>query len=280
MNNNYLIALLVSSLLTIGFIFAIYKNVYGNGKLTCDNYFINTYLYTLLGLSLIPIIYVFFVWSGIIDNMNRYYATLSFGMFFVVLIIQMAVLIGLFYLLRYINPVNTILNHSVWLILLAFIILLFSGGFKLLTDAKIPWIKTILWQAFGALLIIIVIGFLLGYYYGDKIKVFKNRSIKTYIFFGLMALTIGSMFIVANDIKTLITVMYVISILWLIYFIAVFVDNNHLLFEDAKKCVEKNETPDYPLKSIRLIINLINIFSELIKVLLFRRLRSSVRKIK
>ena len=279
MNNNYLLTLFISSVLTIGFIFAIYKNIYENKELNCDNYFINTYLYTLLGLSIIPLLYVLFAWSGFIDIMNKFYFSLSALMLIVIFIVQLLLLYGLYYLLSKISPNDTVLIHTVWLFMIMVLTLLFSSSFKLLMDLRIPWMKTILMQALGGFIVIILIGFLLGYYYGDKIKIFKNKSVKSYIFYGLLIISILMPYIIiASGVKnfnTILTIYYGISIVWLIYFLAVFIDNNHLLFKAGKECVANKKVPNYLLESIKLIINLANIFYDLFRVLLLRRLRSS-----
>jgi FtsH-binding integral membrane protein len=119
--------------------------------------------------------------------------------------------------------------------------------------------------------IVIVVG-LLGYYMGDTIITFDWDYYLQFALLGLIVVLIGGyMFI--NDIATMLTFIYVLSIIGLIIFVLLLLSNHKKLKENSEKCIDGQVVPNYPKESWSLVIKIVNIFTNLVRILGIRRLR-------
>jgi len=119
--------------------------------------------------------------------------------------------------------------------------------------------------------IVIVVG-LLGYYMGDTIITFDWDYYLQFALLGLIVVLIGGyMFI--NDMATMLTFIYVLSIIGLIIFVLLLLSNHKKLKENSEKCIDGQVVPNYPKESWSLVIKIVNIFTNLVRILGIRRLR-------
>ena len=60
---------------------------------------------------------------------------------------------------------------------------------------------------------------------------------------------------------------FIISIISLLIFVLLLLSNHKKLRENSEKCIEGKVVPNYPLESFGLYIKILNIFTDLIRIL-------------
>ena len=239
---------------------AIGHYAFKNGMLTCDHYVFNTYLYIILAIVLMFLIVLLNDQYGVFNPLLN---LLSGFMGFIILL---GLIIGLTYALHNVEPKNILASNGIWLALvlligILMIPLVFFG--RMTGVVGLAGILTVV--------IVIVVG-LLGYYMGDKIITFDWDYYLRFALIGLIVVSIvGYMFI--NDVATMLTFIYVLSIIGLIIFVLLLLSNHKKLKENSGKCIDGQVVPNYPKESWSLVIKIVNIFSDLVRILGIRRLR-------
>jgi hypothetical protein len=181
-------------------------------------------------------------------------------------IILLLIMAGLTYALYTIEPQNILASNAIWLSLVVLI------GIIIIPTILFGKLTGVVGLA-GILTVVIVIATgLLGYYMGDKIITFDWDRYLTYALIGLIiVLVIGQIFI--TDYETMLTFIYITSIMGLIIFVLLLLSNHKKLKENADKCVDGKVIPNYPQESWGLVIKIVNVFTDLIRILGIRKLR-------
>jgi hypothetical protein len=185
-------------------------------------------------------------------------------------IILLILLIGLTYALIKVDPTNIALCNGIWLALVLLIGILLIPTIYLGRMTDVVGLAGIL-----TIVIVIVVG-LLGYYLGDKIITFDwDYYLNIALIILIIVAIIGGIFIsiLMRDINTLLTFMYVISIISLVIFVLLLLSNHKKLRENSDKCIDGQVIPNYPLESWRLVIKIVKIFGDLIRIFAIRKLR-------
>jgi len=181
-------------------------------------------------------------------------------------IILLILLIGLTYALIKVDPTNIALCNGIWLALVLLIGILLIPTIYLGRMTDVVGLAGIL-----TIVIVIVVG-LLGYYLGDKIITFDwDYYLNIALWILIIVAVIGAIFI--HDINTRLTFIYTISIISLVIFVLLLLSNHKKLRENSDKCIDGQVVPNYPLESWGLVIKMVNIFSNLIRILAVRKLR-------
>lgn len=263
--NNLLLKIFCCLTITVLICIAIGHYAFKNGALTCDHYVFNTYLYIILAVVLIFLVILINDKFGIFNQLLNVMFSDSRITSFISLLILIAIFAGLTYALQTINPSNILASNGIWLLLVLLI------GIMMIPLVMFGRLTDVLGLAGILTLVIVIVVGLLGYYMGDKIITFDWDK---YLMYALIALIVisfaGGMFI--TDINTLIMFMYFISIAGLIIFILLLLSNHKKLKENSEKCIDGKTLPNYPLESWSLVIKIVNIFSDLVRILGIRKL--------
>jgi FtsH-binding integral membrane protein len=231
-----------------------------NGILTCDHYVFNTYLYIILSILLIFMVVLINDQTGMFNSFLIWMSQGSIARIIITFIIILALLFGLLYALKKVNPQNILASNAIWsgLILVLGIFLIPTIWFgRLMNVVGLAGLLTII--------ITVVVG-LAGYYYGDKIITFDWDYYLNIALWCLIIVTIvGSLFI--TDLKTAMAFYLVISIISLVIFVLLLLSNHKKLKEASEKCIDGKVVPNYPLESFGLFIKILNIFTDLIRIL-------------
>jgi len=239
---------------------AIGHYAFKNGMLTCDHYVFNTYLYIILAIVLMFLIVL------LNDQYSVFNPLLNLLSGFIGFIILLGIIIGLTYALHNVDPKNILASNGIWLALVLFIGILMI---RLVVFGRMTGVVGL--AGILTVVIVIVVG-LLGYYMGDKIITFDWDYYLQFALLGLIVVLIcGYMFI--NDMATMLTFIYVLSIIGLIIFVLLLLSNHKKLKENSEKCIDGQVVPNYPKESWSLVIKIVNIFSNLVRILGIRRLR-------
>lgn len=226
---------------------------------TCDNYILNTYLYVLFGFLLMAVVLV----SSYENKTIEGYLMMIFGSI-VSIVLFILFVIGIFILFYRTDPKdNLVLLHVLWLIL----IVIFS--FMLYIPVKIGKMTGLLQTAIMITLVITVIVAYIGIKHGKTIVLFDWDK---YLRFGMFGLVIAYFTLMAfpiKDDKTRDMVYTGLSIFSLTLFILLLLSFNKKLTERAEECHTDNN-PNYPKESVGIIIKMINIFQDVL-ILLVRR---------
>jgi hypothetical protein len=249
-------------ILTITVIICILIGQYAlkNGMLTCDNYILNTYLYIILSILLMFIVVLVNDKFGLFNPFLLWMTQGGSARIIITFIIILCILFGLIYALQNVDPNNIVASNTIWiaLILTLGILLIPTIWFGRLTNVVgLSGMLTIL--------ITIVVGYI-GYYYGDEIVKFNWDG---YLNFALLilifAIIIGLLII--TDSQTMYIFIMTIYVLLLIIFVLLLLSNHKNLKENADKCIDGKVVPNYPVESFGIFIKMLNIFSELIRIL-------------
>lgn len=227
----------------------------------CNKIFNVTYLYLLLGLIIIPIIYYMLEYFNIIDlfinkKTNKINNT--------ILSINIFILVLLYYLLGKINNNYQYLRNIVWLLLIIFLTLITSSSTKLLLSKYKE--NIILYQLFVLCLIIIILGYFIGSYYGDQLYIFTNK--REYIVFNLIIIILSLLmylsYIYYIDLYNILinVFVFIFLILMLIEYIK-YLYELHLKILKCKTDKQIQQYTDYNKMSIDLIISLGNIIYDI-----------------
>jgi len=246
---------------------AIGHYAFKNGILTCDHYILNTYLYVILAIVLIFMLVLlndkFGVFNSLLDML--YYKN---SMPFLTVIIILLIFIALGYALAKINPQNIIASNAIWLMLILFITIIILPVIYFGKSTGVVGVAGLITVG-----IVIATG-LLGYYYGDVIITFDWDFYLVIALIALIVVIILAPFFIRTATQA-INFIYIISIIGLIIFVLLLLSYQKKLKENANKCIDGQMVPNYPLESWKLVIKIVNVFTDLLRILGIRKLRNS-----
>ena len=231
-----------------------------NGKLTCEHYVFNTYLYIILAILLTFMVVLINDQTGIFNSLIQWMGEGSIVRVIITFIIIILILFWLMYELSNVDPQNILASNAIWatLIFIVGVFLIPIIWFGRLTDVVgLAGILTIM--------ITVIVG-ILGYYYGDKIVTFDWDKYLNYALWSLIIIMIAGSFLI-RDIKNLSTFYFIISIIMVLIFVLLLLSNHKKLRENSEKCIDGKVVPNYPVESIGIYIKMLNIFTDLIRIL-------------
>jgi len=249
--NDSLVNLLSFIAVAVILMMVLRNKAYPAGKLTCNGYILNTYLYVILGITIITI-------NVLLNDRYNFFPEISSWIGIIVLLI---VIIAVTLLVINIDPQKTVLKHSIWLIYL-FILSLIIYPMYLLSRSEGVLLNALL----GTLGISVLITAAM-YYNPDLIKIGDRR----YLFWALIILIIGQIsvpYLAANK-EQMISMYYFLAILGVFIFGLYLVYYTKQLKKNSQNCV----IPDYIREAVGFIITLVNIFSDIARILLIRKRR-------
>ena len=249
--NDSLVNLLSFVAIAVILMMILRNKVYPGGKLTCNSYILNTYLYVILGITIITI-------NILLNDRYNFFPDIQS---FVGIIISIVAIIVITILVINIKPQKTVLKHSIWLIYL-FMLSVIIYPMYLLSRSEGVLLNALL----GTLGISILITAAM-YYNPDLIKIGDRR----YLFWALLILIIGQIsvpYLAANK-EQMISMYYFLAILGVFIFGLYLVYYTKQLKENSQNCV----IPDYIREAVGFIITLVNIFSDIARILLIRKRR-------
>ena len=226
-----------------------------NGMLTCDNYILNTYFYIILSILIIFIIVLLNDKTGCFNNLVFLMISSNKFVSFAIII---SILLALNYSLFNINPNNVVGSNVIWLLImfvLGIIMIPIIMIGKLYDVATIAGVITIL---------ITIITGLFSYYYSNLISYDWDKYLEFALYLLIVVLIFGSFFVESKDAQMFI---YVTSVIGIIIFTLLLLSNGKKIKENANKCVDGKSIPNYPLESYSMILNILNIFQDLIYIL-------------
>ena len=261
-NSNVLLKLFCTLVIFVITCILIGHYAFKNGMLTCNNYVLNTYLYIILSILLIFIVVLVNDKFGIFNSFLIWMSQGSILRIVFTFMIILSILFGLTYALKTINPNNILASNAIWagLILLLGIFLIPTIWYGRLTDVVgLAGILTII--------ITIIVG-ILGIYYGDKIVTFDWDKYLNYALLVLIiTIIIGSFIISISNPAYMMMFYYIISIISLVIFVLLLLSNHKKLKENSEKCIDGTAVPNYPVESFSIFIKMLNIFTDLIRIL-------------
>ena len=182
---------------------------------------------------------------------------------FIILII---IMIALTYALYHVNPTNILASNTIWLSLI------FIIGLTLIPTIMLGRLTDVVGLAGIATLVITIVVGLLGYYLGAKIVTFNwDTYLNVALGFLIAVIIFGPFFITTAE--GMMSFIYIISIISLIIFVLLLLSNHKKLKENSDKCIDGKVVPNYPVESYGIVIKIVNIFSDLIRILAIRKLR-------
>ena len=262
-DSNTLLKLFCCLVIIVVICISIGNYAFKNGHLTCDNYILNTYLYIILAILLVFMVVLLNDQFGIFNTfLETLFSTSPITGFIILLLL----IIGLTFTLHYVNPENILLSNSVWLLLVLLI------GIIMIPTILFARLTNVTGLAGLLTVVIVILTGLLGYYLGDKIITFDWDK---YLLWALISLIIVSVFgpIFIKTQEGMIKFIYGISIAGLIIFILLLISNHKRIKDNADKCIDGKMIPNYPLESYSLFIKIVNVFSDVVRILGRRRLR-------
>jgi FtsH-binding integral membrane protein len=178
-------------------------------------------------------------------------------MFFIAILI---IYFALIYALFKVDPTNILASNAIWFLIV------FMLGFILIPTIWLGRLSDVVGLAGILTIIITIIVGLAGYYYGDKIITFDwDYYLYIALWCLIIVIIIGSMLI--TDPATMTIFFYIISIISLLIFILLLLSNHKKLRENSEKCIDGKVVPNYPVESINIFIKILNIFTDLIRIL-------------
>ena len=267
---------------------AIYTYAFDGGKPTCSNYILNSYLYVILALILIILIVL------TIDQ-NKGLSNMVMGIFtnFMMYIVFFFVFIGLIFAIRYVSSDKQGVKHALWLAMVL------SLGMLLYPSYVYGSSLNILMPTLYATLAIIVLVTVAAFYKPDLLPL-KYYPFVRFALFGLLVLYFISMFFMSSEQSYKFS--YYLAGLGLIIFTLLLFYNTHFLYLNSKRCQDsgnvdydakeykdmkntldfksdnpmsgrKKIKPDYINESTTLIMNIINIFLDVLRLMGGRKRR-------
>ena len=218
--------------------FLIYKNAYVKGKLTCNNYILNSYLYILLSILVV---------SSMVILVDKNVASLKiFFNFWVMLLLSF----GFLFLTLFTDPRSTLLKHGAWVALMFFFGISMWPIYKI-TKATNTFQSTLA-TTFSLVSILTAIAF-----YNPNMISLKMGPI---LLVGLISGILLSIFtrLLAKR-KTFLSVDYYLSYIFVFLFSLFVLYDTKKLQMNAKKCV----VPDYVNESLNIFLDIMNLFSRL-----------------
>jgi FtsH-binding integral membrane protein len=171
-------------------------------------------------------------------------------------------MIGLIFLLHYINPQNIIAANSVWLLLVVL------TGIILIPIIFFARLFDVLGTGVLITIIVVIITGLIGYFYGDKIIIFDWDTYLNWALIGLILISVFGSFII-TDLNSMLSFTYLISIGGLIIFVLLLLSNHKKLKQNAEKCIDGKVVPNYPVESYGIIIKIANIFKDIFTIRIY-----------
>jgi hypothetical protein len=264
-DNNTLLKIFCSLVIIVLICIAIGHYAFKNGELTCDHYILNTYLYVILAIVLIFMLVLLNDKFGIFDKLLDFFFYNSFSPFISFLIL-LAIIIGLTYAIIHIPPQNILASNAVWLLLVMLITLI------LIPTIYFGRVSGVVGMA-GLITVGIVIATgLVGYYYGDKLITFEWDKYLMWALVSWIVIFFIGMWM-AKTHTEIVNFIYIMSIASLIIFILLLLSYFKKLKENAAKCVDGQVVPNYPLESWQLIIKIVNVLTDMIRILGIRKMR-------
>jgi hypothetical protein len=264
--SNTLIKLFCSLAIVVLICILIGNYAFKSGHLTCDHYVFNTYLYIVLAIVLMFIVVLVNDKTGIFNSLFILMFSGSMIQVIISFIILIIIMIALTYALYHVNPTNILASNAIWLSLI------FIIGLILIPTIMLGRLTDVVGLAGIATLVITIVVGLLGYYLGDKIVTFNwDFYLSIALFILIIAIIVGPFFITTPE--TMMSFIYVISIISLIIFVLLLLSNHKKLKENSDKCIDGKVVPNYPVESYGIVIKIVNIFSNLIRILAIRKLR-------
>lgn len=264
-NSNVLLKIFCTLVIVVLICIAIGHYAFKNSMLTCEHYIFNTYLYIMLAIMLIFLVVLLNDRYGFLNSLLMMMFGNGFNIIILSLIILLVLIIGLSYAIISVNPKNIITSNLIWLCLVVLISLLIIPTVYIGRMTDVMGLAGIL-----TIVIVIVVG-LLGYYVGDKIITFDwDYYLMNALWILIIVAVIGILFIHDTNIK--LTFTYAISIISLVIFILLLLSNHKKLKENSEKCIDGQVVPNYPLESWNLVIKIVNVFSNLIRILARKRI--------
>ena len=234
-----------------------------NGILTCDHYVFNTYLYIILSILLVFIVVLVNDQTGFFNSLL---ISMAQGNIIIMMILISITFFGLTYALSTIDPNNILASNLIWLLLILILGILII---------PIIWIgrltNVVGLSGMITVLITLIVG-IAGYYYGDKIVTFDWDKYLNYALLIMILVVFIGMFLI-RDPNTFMMFYIIISIIFLCIFILLLLSNHKKLKENADKCIDGKVVPNYPYESFGIFIKMLNIFTDLIRILGYRKLR-------
>jgi len=244
-------------LTTIVLMFMVYSNAFVNGKPHCNHFIKNVYLYLALSFSLCGVFIQIYNYalnrkSDRNKLLEKEKTVQQIKPYMIVTLIVSFVSIIMLSLRPMFSKTGYLLNHSLWLIFLASISFTLYPYFK-----SIEYASTLQ----GALIMTTVIFLLMTSMVGIIPKLIQStyKTMMTGLFFALIAIIISELYLIftnqyTNDLYKIISyIVIVVFSLFIVY-------DTSRLYVYAKECVN---SPNYPLLSTGLFLDIINIFSRL-----------------
>jgi FtsH-binding integral membrane protein len=265
-NSNTLLKLFCCLVIIVLICIIIGHYAFKNGMLTCDHYVFNTYLYIILAIMLMFLIVLINDQFGIFNTLLEK----MFGSGLLIAILSIVLILVLLFILvnqlRTIDPNKLLASNGIWLLIITIIGILMIPTIMLGRMTDVVGLAGIL-----TVVIVIVVG-LLGYYMGDKIVTFDWDYYLRFALIGLVIVSFLGIFFI-KDANTMLTFLYVISIISLIIFVLLLLSNHKKLRENSEKCIDGKVVPNYPYESWNLVIKIVNVFADLIRILAIRKSR-------
>ena len=264
--SNTLIKLFCSLAIVVLICILIGNYAFKSGHLTCDHYVFNTYLYIVLAIVLMFIVVLLNDQTGIFNSLLMLMFSGSMIQVIISFIILIIIMIALTYALYHVNPTNILASNTIWLSLI------FIIGLTLIPTIMLGRLTDVVGLAGIATLVITIVVGLLGYYLGAKIVTFNwDTYLNVALGFLIAVIIFGPFFITTAE--GMMSFIYIISIISLIIFVLLLLSNHKKLKENSDKCIDGKVVPNYPVESYGIVIKIVNIFSDLIRILAIRKLR-------
>ena len=218
--------------------FLIYKYAYVKGKLTCNNYILNSYLYILLAILIV---------SNMVIIVDKNYQSLHYFFNFWILL---AFSLGALFLTLTIDPRSTVLKHGAWLLLMLFFGITAWPLYKRTKAANT--FQSTLATTFSLVAFLTAIAF-----YNPNLISLRMGPILVLSLVAGILLSVFSRLLASK--KTFTMIDYYLSYgLIMIFSLFILYDTKKLQI-NAKKCV----IPNYINESLGIFIDILNLFSNI-----------------
>ena len=218
--------------------FSIYKSAYVKGKLTCNNYILNSYLYILLSLLIVS--------SGVIllEKWNKnLFSFRSRGTFWILLFFSLGTLMATMFT----DSRNTLLKHSFWFALMMFFSVIVFPIYLLTKKTNT------LQSTLGTLFIMVSSLTAIAFYNPDLISLSWGPVLLVFLVAGIV-LSIMNMLLSGR--RTFMKYHTILSYLFIVLFSIFILYDTKKLQVNAKKCV----IPDYINESLGIFLDIMNLF--------------------
>lgn len=228
-------------------IVSIYNSAFKNGKFTCNRYILNSYLYILLVLVLMMLEILYLDTEGVeVMDIYKYIPGIT-G-----LLVGLMLLISILYILMKIPPKNVFIKHTVWII---FSLMLGILAYPAYMKSKN---ENTLVSVMFSLIAILVVFSAVAFIKPEWISL-SWGPVLFFVLLGVIILQLIKLFFykeVGNP-KALSYFIIVLFIFFLLY-------DTKLIQINAKRC--KTATADYINESLGIILDILNLFQNLVMV--------------